>query len=210
MRVCIVGNGPSAEGHGAEIDACDFVIRIKAFWAFGAENAGERLDAVAWFGTQEEVWREGPVLTCNHWRTWSDEQYVFNCNGWPARRVFFEYWTQQTAESIVRLPHPVWERLAIWLGSHPSTGIVAVAMALHFLDVSELVLYGFDSTTLDRPNFHDARPPENPEINVHDTLEEKRAIARIATGRWLNASTTVKLTWPDKPEMNDEDITGRL
>lgn len=38
--VAIVGNGPTAAGKGPEIDACDFVVRIKSFWMHGADDAG--------------------------------------------------------------------------------------------------------------------------------------------------------------------------
>ena len=50
MRVCVVGNGPSAQGKGEIIDAADFVVRIKAFWCHGAEDAGSKIDALAWYG----------------------------------------------------------------------------------------------------------------------------------------------------------------
>ena len=69
MQVAIVGNGPTANGKGNEIDAADFVVRLKAFWAHGPVDAGRHLDALCWYGGMNG-WDTAPTLPdCEHWIT---------------------------------------------------------------------------------------------------------------------------------------------
>lgn len=200
MRVCVVGQGPSAEGKGAEIDRCDFVVRMMAFWQWGAKHAGIRTNALALFGWGH--WLERPPLKCEFWYThcWA-QMSIQDAVGWQR----LEFLTRVADLQPIRwLPERLWHRLADHIDAHPSTGMVAVAMALEILKPAELVLYGFDSTLPDRPNYADARRPMRPRdlrAPPHDVLAEKRAIAEIAEGRWLGEPCEVKLTWPDKPPL---------
>lgn len=50
-KVAVIGQGESARGLGREIDACDFIVRLRAYWYNGAKDAGRKVDAVAWFGS---------------------------------------------------------------------------------------------------------------------------------------------------------------
>ena len=59
MRLCIVGNGPTAASKGDLIDSADFVARIKAWWAHAAADSGTRCDATAWYG-ECFGWNEKP------------------------------------------------------------------------------------------------------------------------------------------------------
>lgn len=203
MKLCIVGNGPSAKGHGAEIDACDFVVRIKAFWENAAVNAGQRVDAVAWLGTEEAKWKKHGPDGFDHWRTWCSEQYIVNGGGWPARKVFFETFAE--GKITHRLSGQLHLRVKRSTLKDPSTGIIAIAMALDILEPAELLLYGFDGTLPTLPNYHDARrAPEIPkkgEQYPHDQLREKRVIAGLLNGKWLGEPSTVKLIWPDMPDL---------
>jgi hypothetical protein len=203
MRVCIVGQGPSAEGRGREIDACDFVVRMKAFWLRGAENAGEKIDAWAWYGyTGPEadgvpVEFSGPRGT-EHWFTHCRQQVQNNpdthCKRLEDARML------AGSNPFHQLPDGLWGRAKQHLNRHPSTGLVTVCMALDHFPDDELVLYGFDSTTPDKPNYQDARGrPVEPA--GHNTLAEKLAIAEISRGTWLGKPTAATLTWPDMPSI---------
>ena len=197
MRVCIVGNGPSAEGHGAEIDACDFVVRIKAFWVYGAENVGQRCDAVATYGDWR-AWRQQPPFSGEYWISQTLKQIEENSVGWE-RLAFIS--RIANLQPLRWLPQPMWDSLLQQIGSHPSTGIVAVCMGLAIIQPDELLLYGFDGTTPDKPNYHDARRPNPNDPHAHDQLAEKRAIAELLDGQWMGEPSRVKLTWPDMPDM---------
>lgn len=201
MKLCIVGQGPSAKGRGREIDACDFVVRMKAFWLHGAENAGEKISAWAWFGDKE--WpgdAVGPSSQCEHWLTHCKVQIATALKVGQKR-------VQRAKEAAGRagyrqLSDRLWTRARVHLDRHPSTGFIAVCMGMDRFHRPDLVLYGFDSTGPQRPNYWDARRPPEPDCkHHHHVLAEKRAIAEIRNGMWLGAPTTATLTWPDMPDI---------
>ncbi len=208
--MCIVGNGPSAEGRGREIDGCDFVVRVNAWWRYAAEDAGSRIDAVAWFGADQDLWSRAPKLACEHWRTWCLEQY----ESVPGRREYFD--KVAAGRKVYPLCDADWKAVHDYLHRHPSTGFIAIAMAINRWPHCELYLYGFDSTTPDRPNYWDARGRPG-SSTPHDMVREKRAIAGLIPGRrvkwinrtgqrcnsssprWLGQPSTVKLIWSNAP-----------
>lgn len=201
MKLCVVGNGPSAEDHGAEIDACDFVVRIKAWWAHGAKDAGKRCDALAHYGWGK--WQERPrPFMGEHWITQPVAQMREHPDGW--KRI--EFISRIAELRPIRWVTGEMRQAAIkFLKCHPSTGFIAVLMALAARSPDELWLYGFDSTTPQRPFYTDARgtPLSASFLNnpPHDLLAEKRAITQILHGQWLGKPTQTKLIWPDMPEL---------
>ncbi len=205
MQVCIVGNGPSAKGHGAEIDACDFVVRMKAFWSRGAENAGEKIDAWAWFGLTEpkdadhvpaEKVPEHVPPHVRHWFTDCMEQIGKDRQD----RVVLA--AGLSPMPLYHISNAMRNRAARYLHSHPTTGFLTICMALDLYPSCELVLYGFDGLASDQPNYNDARGilPVNICDGV-DMVAEKRAIAELLDGQWMGKPSQVKLTWPDMPEI---------
>jgi len=203
MKICVAGNGPTAKGLGKEIDACDCVVRTKAWWHYGAEHAGQRVDAVAWFGTQQEEWfalnsRAG-VPQCEHWLSWCPRQFQECPPGFARGELFFRYITFDLP--VAQLGNHQWLRLCNHLGRHPSTGIVAVMMALARWPTCELVLAGFDATIPGEPTYHDARHPVCEDLHAHDMIAEKKALAQIAEGSWLGEPCKAKLTWLHQPKI---------
>jgi hypothetical protein len=206
MKVCIVGNGPSAKGRGREIDACDFVVRMKAFWLYGAEDAGEKIDAWAWYGHTGTAGDGVPVKDISsqiprhieHWFTRCDQQAAWLGDDGQLRVRKAK--NVASRDVFHQLTDQLWSRANEYLYYHPSTGFVTLAMALHRWPDAAVVLYGFDSTTPERPNYYDARPPVNTVGYTHHVLTEKRAIAEIHNGTWLGKPTAATLTWPDMPK----------
>lgn len=201
MRVCIVGNGPSAEGKGAEIDACDFVVRLRDWQRCAAEHAGSKISAHAYYGPWSE-WEHTPAQ-CEHWWTQCPEQIM---RQGEAGQVKWDFFAEYASGHLVRwLMNSQWRELQKHLGADPSTGFVSIAMALWvYPETEELVLYGFDSTTPDRPHFFDAREEGKmgcAYVVHHSIVEEKQAIARIRDGVWLGKPIATTLTWPDMPEI---------
>jgi hypothetical protein len=196
MRVCVVGSGPTAEGKGDEIDACDFVVRLKAFWLQSAADAGERIDAWATYGhvrypselTQpRETWITQPL-----------SRYAAHTDG-EARCATLA--NDMMGQRVRWLRGAQWREIEHYTGLHPSTGLVAIHMALCELRPTWLLLYGFDATTPDRPNFVHARVEPGvpgPEVK-HDFLREKQTIARLGAAEWLGKPCNVRLAWPDMP-----------
>lgn len=205
QRVAVVGNGPSAEGKGEEIDGYDFVVRMRDWWRCAAENAGEKMDAHAYFGWWDD-WPDDPRKGFEHWFTQCPMQLeAAGVMGW--QRVAF---VNKRAEGapIRWLSDARWNQLRGALnGEHPSTGIVSVAMAIdrfHSTPI-ELGLYGFDSTTPERPNFFDAREmgkSRHEQYHVtHNILGEKRLLVGLHGGVWITGKSDITLTWPDQPEL---------
>lgn len=202
MKLCVVGNGPSAEGKGKEIDACDFVVRMRDFWHCAAVNAGTRINAHSYFGWWDNC-HEDPWKGFEHWFSHCPAQLLGRGeNGWRALCFVNE---RAAGQPIRWLLNSRWDQMRGYLdGAHPSTGFVTITMALdRFVSrPCELVLYGFDSTAPDKPNFFDAREANKAEPYQvqHEILREKRAIYELRNGVWLGQKRDVKLTWPDKPE----------
>lgn len=210
MKVCIVGNGPSAAGQGQLIDAADCVVRMKAWWSFGALDAGKKCDILAWFGS-DWGWSVGkgghppPALLCEHWFTqpWD----VLAPRTMESLRNALHFLIVRSNGNPVRfIPGSLWHKCVKALGGkHPSTGFSSVAMAIEYLSPDEIVLVGFDGTTRDKPNFGDARreleAKDLSDVPPHDLLSEKRLIVKLFDGTWLGEPVSLKLTWIAQPSV---------
>lgn len=215
MRVCIVGQGPSAKGKGAEIDACDFVVRLKCYWRCAARNCGTRLDALVHYG-----WgpiHEAPAGEYEHWFSQPVQQVESlevvdgEALSMPKRWQRIKKMSDTAGLRAIRwLPADIWKQLVGYLKRHPSTGFVAMAMAMRLLAPSELVLYGFDSTGVSDEDMLDAMKTPLPrsflDRKPHDYITEKMAIAQIGHGVWLGRRCATQLTWPNMPEGLAEGI----
>lgn len=200
MRVCVVGQGPSAGGKGEIIDACDFVVRIKSFWAYGALDAGARMDAWAWYGewTEHEHKRdEKPTLDCEHWVTHAPKQLSVGFDGWPRVAHIIR---EANGRCLRWLSEAQWGKAREHLGRHPSTGFVVILMVLDRFPDCELVLHGFDSTLPELPNYTDAR--FDVIAPAHDILAEKQAMRELDNGKWLGEPTRATLDWPVRPDID--------
>lgn len=195
MNVAIVGNGPSADGRGDAIDACDFVVRIKGFWNHGASQAGSKLDAWATFGEERVL---PPIRKPR-------EIWYTRCTS----HVMDDEKLKLAFSSIVSSAHGIpfflfsdheWQHCRNVLGAGPSTGFVAVCMAISRFPCCNLHLFGFDSTTPVAPNWEDATPVHGGNISSHPFVREKQEIAKIDRGEWFGANTDVTLTWANRPQ----------
>jgi hypothetical protein len=200
MRLCIVGQGPTAAGHGKEIDACDLVVRIKNHWRCGADDTGHKTSVVAHYG---DGWSNPPeaVKRAEQWFTQTPRQLrLKEEEGWRRLQHLVEHARHQPIRWATQA---LWNRVSEYLnGSHPSTGMMAVAMAVELYPDCELVLFGYDSTTPDRPNFWDAKQLAEKKA-PHDVLAEKRAIAELLNGMWLGQPSRATLEWPQMPELGE-------
>ncbi len=197
MRVCVVGNGPSAEGRGTQIDGCDFVVRIKSFWAHGAKNAGNRIDAWAWFGADRDTAQPIPVLECEHWFTLCPAQKP----SWPMMDELLAAHARESSGWARRyLRDAAWAAARIYLGRSLSTGFATVVMAIDIFRPAELLLIGFDSTTPDKPNFDNARRESGPPGPI-DFENEKRVFMELYRGSWLGKPKNIALDWIGQPHV---------
>ena len=194
MKVAVVGNGPSAEGCGDLIDACDFVVRMKVFWKYAADGAGEKIDAWATFLDDGREYRGSHEL----WVVQTPKQ-IFRydtaterirdicdaANGQPIR-----WYTERELHIATQC-----------LEAEPSTGFVAVDMALRRFPDCSLCIFGFDSTVPNAPNWEDAKRHPGGNVSQHSFIEEKRMISRIDEGEWMCQPTKAGLIWENRPEL---------
>ena len=78
-------------------------------------------------------------------------------------------------------------------------------MAVEQFPGSQLVLFGFDSTTPDKPRFYScfASESEKERTRHHDFLKEKQLIRRLTAAEWLGEPANNRLEWVDAPLLPD-------
>lgn len=202
MIVAIVGNGPTAAGKGREIDRCDFVVRLKAYWAYGALDAGDHVDAVCWYGVDDGCFEMVDFRDVEFWVTQEPRLFRGDCEGVPGSERL-EQIVKAAQWNVIRwMPTELFCRSDAYIGRSPTTGFTAINMALHVLQPREIHLFGFDATTRDGPNSDDARRriPDEMYTEYHDMLAEKRVIAELFVGKWLGEPCGTRLVWHEMPE----------
>jgi len=200
VRYALVGNGPSAAGCGAEIDAHDRVVRFNAFPISQAADAGRRLDVWVWFGWLDYLARMGGAPR-GEYQVWMP--LPLSCCGsggvGDAARII-----EQARGRRIRWVSEAWRRgeVSFLGGRDPSSGFTAVDMAIRLGGATEITLYGFDAVAPDRPGFHDARGPFPFIGTAHPWRAEKRAYADLAArGLWMGERWPVRVRWPSRPEI---------
>lgn len=204
MIVAIVGNGPTAAGKGHQIDRCDFVVRLKAYWVHGALDAGSQIDALCWYGVDAGGWFDAVEFRdVEFWVTQEPRLFRSECEGVPGSKRL-ERIVKAAQFNVIRwMPTELFCRSDAYIGRSPTTGFTAINMALHVLQPREIHLFGFDATTRDAPNSDDARRriPDEMYTEFHDMLAEKRVIAELFDGKWLGEPCGTRLVWHEMPEV---------
>ena len=202
MRISVVGNGPSAKGRGAEIDAADFVVRINHFERIAAEDCGRKLSAWARYGNTEvpapradqqcEIWYTLPPSRTAGRITpstnWGHLDYEVEAANWR-KMICIPEWSYQVEAEAIAQGGPF---------RGPSTGFTAVDMSIMRAGPGGVVaLYGFDAVTPDRPGWDEARGGKSwPAQVAHDFPREKALFAELRDkGVWLGHPCAVKLEW---------------
>jgi hypothetical protein len=142
--VCVVGNGHSALGRGAEIDAHDFVVRCTSFVTAHRGESGGRVDAWAWFGSPA-LWPAVLKYPDGKPECW----FVLPRAGKAFNGKAMDFAAKVAAER--KMPFYCVDPLLFAaarnaLKSQPSTGFIAVLMAICRLHPARLTLVGFDAT----------------------------------------------------------------
>jgi len=192
MRMCIVGNGPSAVEYAKEIDTCDFVVRMNS-WPVGL--MGRKWNAWAssfspWSHMQPEAIRHKLFDAMpKNLRVW--------VIGKPKSK--WGYVKYRKGSPTITFSPPGWKPLSFpydtigvkigrWLSGYlrrkrggrragPSTGFQTLGHALT-KQPSELVLVGFDAIAEGKPGWGDSwNPMFGPGASVgHNFANEKKEI----------------------------------
>lgn len=193
--VAIVGNGPTAAKHGAEIDACDVVVRCNDCRLMG-KGAGERIDALAWFACRGIGIHVPPGLY-EHWITLPPHR----C--WPPNWEHIGGWIRIVDQAEARAPirwitDRQWQLEEVYVGRPPSCGFTAVHLAMLQLAPCRIAIYGFDATTPDKPHYDDL-----PKADHHDFAIEKLQLAALRDHRrFLGDAWDCELVWIDPPKLD--------
>ena len=174
MSVCIVGNSDNVlySGLGSAVDQCDNVIRINDFLLTGYE---------------EDVGKKTTIIAC----AFSAANKVTNNPSWPTRNLLKEVvmWATRpprgdrisranncglSTEKITYPMQPLYEFLIVKVYSkfwrkEPSSGLVAIAMAMEMFGDQKIYIHGFDNRTGKEgkkhyfdPDFLDIELPNDP------------------------------------------------
>jgi RimJ/RimL family protein N-acetyltransferase len=205
MRMCIVGNGPSAKEYAREIDTCDFVVRLNS-WppnTMGTKWSAWASSFSPWGHMQAEAIRYKlfDVMPKNL-RVW--------CIGTPQKKWGYV----SLGKGTMRFAPPGWkpkvlpcERIGVdigrWTGNHirsldrshkfsPSTGFQVLGYALTRRP-DELVLVGFDAIAEGKPGWGDSwNWMFGPAASVrHNYPVQKRCIEQ-----WLKTRTFCGKSFP--------------
>lgn len=215
-RVAVVANGPSGTDQGAEIDACDFVVRQNSWITEGPKNAGRKASALCgYFGGTFKV-NDSPGLEIPEWlasdRSWELWCHISAPNYRPRpndRDVGDWEWVLRTADGrAIRLlrdqstvgmigrlkamnPHVI----------SASLGLACLAMAVE-LEPSELHLWGYDATAFGLPSYDWGQRQCLEPCKCHDFVAEKRLIAELVDRRfWLEHPVNFPTIWHSRPEL---------
>lgn len=188
MKVCVVANGLGSHDNGELIDACDFVVRIKAWRpslrrGAGRWGIGQRCDAHATYAPEPCHHGRFPAPCGEHWMTQTLGQLSTHADSHARLGNLIG---GATPLGIIRwVDEALWERLRERVGKDPSTGFVAVGMAMAILRPTELIVCGFDVPYGDGV--------------AHDHTEEIRAYHDMDKRIWLGKPVNTKLTIQNSP-----------
>jgi hypothetical protein len=140
--VAVVGNGPSAAGLAADIDAHDFVIRINWFQIQAAQSTGTKLSAWVFMGNPVDPADATPPL--------GDYEIWYTRIPYELPGLLLAITTAANRQ-IRFLTEKENAALASILNAEPSSGIRAVKMAINRFHTSRINVYGFDCTTPEHP-----------------------------------------------------------
>jgi len=192
MRMCIVGNGPSAREYRKEIDKCDFVVRLNAFppGKFGRKWNAWASSFSPWSHMQPEA------IRYKLFDLMPKNLQVWVIGSPPAKWGYAQY---RAGNKSIKLSPPGWTPMTFsarnvgveigrWTGAYirtvdrsrrfsPSTGFQVLAYALT-LQPKELIVVGFDAIAEGQPGWGDAWNPRfGPAASVgHNFPVEKRVM----------------------------------
>ena len=174
MSVCIVGNSDNVidSGLGEKVDSCDTVIRINDFLTAGHEkDVGKKTTVIACAFSGANKLVNDP--------SWPTKSLLLNSDVWMVRYPRSDR-NQRALSCGLRIeditypdPH-VYDELVASVYSRfwrkePSSGLVAIAMAISKYPDQKIFIHGFDNKTGKEgkrhyfdPNFFDVDLPNDP------------------------------------------------
>lgn len=213
--VAIVGNGPSGNNQGQEIDACDFVVRQKRWLTQGPVNAGSKVSAVCAFDDQLEMTTE--MESSRDWEIWCNiPARCFQAEPTEKDPASWKWLLCTAAGRGIRLLRmdslgamtksikeidPSWEHIP-----HVTLGTCCLSMAID-MQPKEIHIWGYDRTGYGRTNDDWAQQKFDlpQDMLYHNHLAEKILISKLADeGTWCGKPCESKLFWHGRPRLLGE------
>lgn len=194
MKAALVGNGPSAGRYGEEIDRTEFVVRMSNWIHYFPDwSAGRKCSAWAGPFYPKDNKQVPPGRGWEMWMTCPLEWHKGKKRFRNAERI------AAPRGSIIRVcPLAAYTRLRQHLQSSagrslpPSTGILAVAMALPLAEFSRITLYGFDAGLSNACRYANGRKGR---FNLHPFAAEAMLLGGLENGTWMGDPVSKEVVW---------------
>ena len=191
--MAVIGNGKSACGLAAEIDACDTVVRCGQ-WpnVFKKGEAGRKMTVWAWPGYAKMNKFMPPGRGYHMWITcplkWHKGKARAKNVKIVANRVHARtHWVPMHIYMPLRKALQAISKRDI----PPSTGMIAIAYAVR-TNPSSLLIAGFDAGIVGEYRYADGRPASN---TMHPYKAEAELIRQLAEGHWLGEPIDFPVDW---------------
>jgi hypothetical protein len=189
-----VGNGPSAAKHAAEIDTFEFVVRMSA-WVryFPKWGAGRKCSAWASPCYPKDKKQIPPGKGYEVWMTCPKEWHKGNARYRHAERIAAP---RRGLIRVCPLGKYMALRQALRISTKkslpPSTGILAISMALGIPEIGRITLFGFDAGAQGVYRYSNGRKGR---MGLHPFAAEARVIDELAQGVWLGERAPKSVEW---------------
>jgi hypothetical protein len=180
IRLCVVGNGWSPIGHGPWIDGHDFVVRCTSCVTAHKRRAGWKTSAWAWFGNAS-LWPGVYQVPGDASESW----FVLPRSGKRFHSEAYAYAQKLSANHGMRfraIHEPIFSLAKSVLKIQPSTGFLAILMALHVMHPAKMTVIGMDATLPTKPGWDEPNPvrkwkTDGRRVFGHNFVREKELLA---------------------------------
>jgi hypothetical protein len=199
----VVGNGFSPLGKGAMIDSHDFVVRCTSCVTAHQGEAGSKIDAWAWFGNAN-LWPNLYKIPDGKFQSW----FILN----PASKKFNSdacAYAARLSEArglpFAPISPGLFNLARTVLKVQPSTGFLAILMALQRLHPRRMTVVGMDATLPTNPGWDEPHPvklwkTDGKRAYGHNFVREKQLLAAsIKAKRFGPLFWTTDIEWVRLP-----------
>jgi hypothetical protein len=209
-KVALIGNGPSSTDCGAEIDACDFVVRQARWISQGGKNSGQKVSAICGYNQNTEIpsW----LLDRWDWELWcnmssacfkseptvqdpGDWRWLFHVSDGRSIRLARNSIISQT---VIHLRYVSKRRK---YPPYLDLGLVCIAMAID-LGAKNLHLWGYDRTGFGNPNDdwgQEKYATEKDQLH-HDYSARAVMISELVDKQlWCGVPVSIEAVWHGRP-----------
>jgi hypothetical protein len=191
-------------GMGGMIDSHDFVVRCTSWVTAHRGQSGAKISAWAWFGSPA-LWPKVYAIPEGRWESW----FVLVPSG-KTFNVSASYFAKGVATAHgpnYEIDPALWNLAKSVLRVQPSTGFLAVLMALQRLHPSRLTIVGMDCTLPTNPYWDEPFrvknwPTDGKRAFGHNYVREKQLLAgSVKNKRFGPMFWETEIDWIGRPAL---------